>query len=176
MAETLPDPRHSFPKPPEWEELIACAQAAIIPGRPKGRQSAVVDALWQVLPDIDPDAQERNRYYGLGLVICKITKSCFLPPGTPGSIIPDMVYTLVRAHPPEYDDGSGVACGLSLKEIRFDMATPLREETRSAYGELSLAERLTIDTLQVLTIEKAAWEKRSEESKIFHRRTIVREN
>ncbi len=177
MAEALTsDPRYSFPKPPEWEGLVACAEAAIVPGQPKRRQSAVVDALWEVLPDIDPEAQERNRYYGLGRVVCKIGKSCFLPTDTRGSIIPDMVDALVRSHPREYNDGSGVPRGLSLNEISLDMATPLTEETRSAYGELSLAERLTIDTLQVLTIEKATWKKRSEESKRYHRKVIVREN
>ncbi len=171
-----PDPRYSFPKPPEWEDLVARADAALIPGRPKARQGAAVNALWDALPNIDPEAQERNRYFGLGLVVCKLSKSCFLPADTPGSIIPDMVDTLVRAHPQEFDDGSGMAQGLTLGEILLLPEIPASKKTRSAYTELSLAERLTIDTLQQLTIEKSDWEKRSEASKNFYRRSILEDD
>ncbi len=163
------DPRYSFKKPPEWDELVTCAEAAIIPGQPKSQQEAAVEALWSVLPDIDVESQEVNRYYGLGLVICKFAKGSFLPADAPGSIIPSAAYSIVRS----YLNTEQAPQGLRPRDLSTNYIGTGFEPGSPEYHEYSLAERLTIDTLQAHTITKDEWDKTPAHMKEYYRTTIL---
>lgn len=152
MAETAADPPYAYPKPPEWDSLVEATASEINPNLPENEQVLALMAFWENSSRYDTEVIEDNRFYGLGLVACKVAKSSFRPISDPKSLANSVKEAIVGIHEPYCRDSKGkprytANQGLYLEELNAPLLDPVPEHIKAEYDTLSLAERITINAL-----------------------------
>ena len=146
--------RHSRTAPPEWADLLACAQE-ILPGTPGVAYEdevtpAALQTMYEATAPLSNFSVEANTYYGLGRAMCNFGRE-LVKPEVHKRVVEQGIHHITSMHVSH----EGLPRGHLVREIgRFAGTAPFDKPAKTAVRQLTTSERLVSETLDTATRQR----------------------